>query len=77
MKMHIESEVKRAEALVERYMGLLPDSIDLFNFNADALRKAPADFGRAIAALRRLAGKSNPSQVDAAYAVNVVERSDI
>jgi len=73
MKMHIESEVKRAEALVERYMGLLPDSIDLFNFNADALRKAPADFGRAIAALRRLAGKSNPSQVDAAYAVNVVD----
>lgn len=73
MKMIIESEVKRAEALVERYMGLPPESIDLFSFNADALRKAPADFGRAITALRQIAGKSNPSQADAAYAVNVVD----
>ena len=40
MKMLIESEVKRAEALVERYMGLPPDSIDLFSFNA--LWRSPA-----------------------------------
>ncbi|MBV7547569.1 hypothetical protein KW849_14850 [Pseudomonas sp. PDM26] len=73
MKMIIESEVKRAEALVERYMGLPPETIDLFSFNADALRKAPADFGRAITALRHVAGKNNPSQADAAYAVNVVD----
>jgi hypothetical protein len=73
MKMIIESEVKRAEALVERYMGLPPETIDLFSFNADALRKAPADFGRAITALRQVAGKNNPSQADAAYAVNVVD----
>ena len=45
MKMIIESEVKRAEALVERYMGLPPETIDRFSFNVDALRKAPADFG--------------------------------
>ncbi len=74
MKMIIESEVKRAEALVERYMGLPPETIDLFSFNADALRKAPADFGRAIAALRRVAGKSDPSQADAALAVRVVDQ---
>ena len=73
MKMIIESEVKRAEALVERYMGLPPATIDLFSFNVDALRKAPADFGRAITALRHVAGKKNPSQADAAYAVNVVD----
>jgi hypothetical protein len=73
MKMLIESEVKRAEALVERYMGLPPDSIDLFSFNADALRKAPADFGRAISALRQVAGKANPSKADATHAENLVE----
>lgn len=73
MKMLIESEVKRAEALVERYMGLPPDSVDLFSFNADALRKAPADFGRAISALRQVAGKANPSKADAAHAENLVE----
>ncbi len=73
MKLIIESEVKRAEALVERYMGLPPETIDLYSFNVDALRKAPADFGRAISALRQVAGKSRPSQADAAYAVNVVD----
>ncbi len=73
MKMIIESEVKRAEALVERYLGLPPETIDLFSFNADALRKAPADFGRAITALRQVAGKNSPSQADAAYAVNIVD----
>ena len=70
MKMIIESEVKRAEALVERYMGLPPETIDLFSFNVDSLRKAPADFGRAISALRQVAGIRSPSQADAAYAVN-------
>ena len=73
MKMIIESEVTRAEALVERYMGLPPETIDLFSFNVDALRKAPADFGRAISALRQVARKSSPTQADAAYAVNVVD----
>ena len=73
MKRLIESEVKRAEALVERYMGLPPDSIDLFSFNADALRKAPADFGRAISALRHVAGKANPSKADGAHAENLVD----
>lgn len=73
MKMIIKSEVKRAETLVERYMGLQPETIDLHTFNADALRKAPADFCRAIDALRQIAGKSNPSQADATYAVNVVD----
>lgn len=73
MKMLIESEVKRAEALVERYMGLPPDSIDLFSFNADALRKAPADLGRAISALRQVTGKANPSKADVAHAENLVD----
>jgi hypothetical protein len=73
MKMIIQSEVKRAEALVERYMGLPPETVDLYSFNANALRNAPADFGKAIDALRRVAGKQNPSQRDAAYAVNVVD----
>ncbi|TCV51378.1 hypothetical protein [Pseudomonas sp. 460] len=73
MKMLIESEVKRAEALVERYMGLPPDSIDLFSFNADALRKAPAGLGRAIRALRQVAGKPNPSKADVANAEKLVE----
>lgn len=35
--------------------------------------KAPADFGRAISALRQVADISSPSQADAAYAVNVVD----
>ncbi|AVX93275.1 hypothetical protein [Pseudomonas psychrophila] len=73
MKMIIEAEVKRAEALIERYMGLPPESIDLYNFNADALRKAPVDLGRAISALRQVAAKNSPSQSDEAYAVNAVD----
>ncbi|MBU0521647.1 MULTISPECIES: hypothetical protein [Pseudomonas] len=73
MKMIIESEVKRAEVLVEHYMGLPPETIDLFSFNADALRRAPADFGRAITALRQIAVKNNPSQADVAYAVSAVD----
>ena len=70
----IESEVKRAEALVERYMSLPPETIDLFSFNADALPKTPTDFGRAIAELRRVAGKTDPSRADAACAVSVVDQ---
>lgn len=73
MKMVIEFEVKRAEALIERYMGLPPESIHLHSFNADALRKAHADLGRAISALRQVAAKNSPSRADEAYAVNAVK----
>jgi hypothetical protein len=73
MKMVIESEVKRAVALIERYMGLPPESIDLHNFNADALRKAPADLRRAISVLRQVAAKSSPSRADEAYAMHAVD----
>lgn len=51
MKMIIKSEVKRAEALIENYMGLPPETIDLYSFNVDALRKVPAIFVRAISVL--------------------------
>lgn len=73
MKMVIESEVKRAEALIERYMGLPPESIDIHSFNADALRKAPADLGRAISVLRQVSAKNSPSRADEAYAVKAVD----
>lgn len=73
LKMIIDSEVKRAEGLVERYLGLPPESIDLFSFNVDALRKPPADFVRAITAVRQTAVKNNPSQADAAFIVSMVD----
>lgn len=73
MKMIIQSEVRRAEALVEGYMGLPSGTIDLDTFNPDAMRNAPVDFGRAINALKRVSGVQNPTQEHAAYAVNVVD----
>lgn len=53
-------------------VGLPPESIDLHNFNADALRKAPADLRRAISVLRQVA-KSSPSRADEAYAMHAVD----
>jgi len=73
MKIIIQAEVKRAEALVEGYMGLPPETITLDSFNTDALRNAPDDLAKAIKALNRVARAQNPTQEHAAYAVNVVD----
>ncbi|RJX72665.1 hypothetical protein [Pseudomonas sp. LS-2] len=73
MKSVIAAEAKRAESLIEGYLSLPPDSIDLELFNPSVLNRAPKEFAQAVAAIQAVAAKSRPSQADAAYAVNVVD----
>lgn len=73
MKAIIAAETKRAESLIEGFMGLPPETVDLATFNAAVLKQAPKEFVKAVEAIQRISEKAAPSQNDAAFAVNVVD----
>lgn len=66
----IAGEVRKIEALLEGYLGLPADTIDLYTFQIDRFSSVAPSIRRTVERVKFVASLTNVSQEDIAFAVN-------
>lgn len=70
----IAGEVRRAEALLEGYLGLPPDSIDLASINLTRFKGVSLELTRTVSSIQNLISADSFNQRQTACVVNLVDK---